>query len=366
MKINFKSFLIVFLVGLLGGACGTYGALSLYYLHNGKNEPAKTDTVINQVTYTNAVTGDYVSAIERSINSVVEITTQAEVTSYYFFGGTTTSDETLLGSGVIISEDGYIITNQHVIKDAKDVRIQLQDGESYEATIVGQDAKTNLALLKIDAKGLSYATLVDSDDLKLGQEVLAIDNSLGKGTSCSNGIISAINREVTINNYTMTLLLTNAEVNSGNSGGGLFDMNGNLIGVVNAKGITSGYTGTNVEGISYAIPSSTVRKIVEQLLNNGYVKDRPALGVKVYTQEYNLRYNIEGLVVSEVIEGGAADKAGIKAGDIIKSIDGIELSEFSQLAKLLDDYQIGDKVKLEIERDGDMLSLTCVLQETVN
>ena len=370
MRINFKTVLIIFLVGLLGGAAGAYGVISINDLKNAETENVNEDAepVISQVSYTAAVTGDYVSAIEKSIDSVVEITTQAEVTSYNFFFGSSTSDATCLGSGVIISSDGYIVTNEHVIDGAKDVSVRLQNGESYEAEIIGYDTKTDLALLKIDAADLSYSRLVDSDYLKLGQEVIAIGNALGKGTSCSNGIISAINREVTINNYTMTLLLTNAEVNSGNSGGGLFDMDGNLAGIVNAKVSSSLYSssGTTVEGIGYAIPANTVKTVVEQLLENGYVKDRPALGVKIYTQEYNQQYNVEGLVVSEVLEGSAAEKAGIKAGDIIRSIDGIEVSEFSQLAKLLDNYSIGDKVTLGIEREGKMLEIKCKLQESTN
>ena len=263
MKINFKTILIIFLVALLGGAAGTYGVLSIKEATDTSasiNRTTDVQPVISEVSYSNESSGAYVTAIDKALDTAVEITTDAEYTSYNFFGGYSTSNATFLGSGVIISEDGYIVTNKHVVNQAKDVSVRLQNGDTYEATIIGVDNNTDLALLKIEASGLSYAKLADSDELKLGQEVIAIGNALGNGTSCSNGIISAINREVTIKNYTMTLLLTNAELNSGNSGGGLFDMNGNLVGIVNAKTSSSAYSSNaSIEGIGYAIPSNTVR-----------------------------------------------------------------------------------------------------------
>lgn len=373
MKINFKTILIIFLVALLGGSIGTYGILELNKYQNEivekEDNVVKTqDSVTEQVLYTNENSGTYVNAIEKALDSVVEITSQSEVTSYYFFGGATTSEVTNLGSGVIISSDGYIVTNRHVVKDAKKVSVSLQNGETYEAQIIGEDSKTDLALLKIDATGLDYALLVDSDTLKLGQEVVAIGNGLGKGTASSNGIISALNREVTIDKYTMTLILTNAEINNGNSGGGLFDLNGNLVGIVNAKSSSSAlYSNTaTIEGIGYAIPANTVKKITDDLLENGYVKNRPTLGVSIYTSDYNEYYGIEGLVISDVMENGAAAKAGLQAGDIIKALDGVELTDFSQLAKLLDDYNVGDTVTLDVVRNNSSLKINCVLQDASN
>lgn len=373
MKINFKTILIIFLVALLGGSIGTYGILELNKYQNEivekEDNVVKTqDSVTEQVLYTNENSGTYVNAIEKALDSVVEITSQSEVTSYYFFGGTTTSEATNLGSGVIISSDGYIVTNRHVVKEAKKVSVSLQNGETYEAQIIGEDSKTDLALLKIDATDLDYALLVDSDTLKLGQEVVAIGNGLGKGTASSNGIISALNREVTIDKYTMTLILTNAEINNGNSGGGLFDLNGNLVGIVNAKSSSSAlYSNTaTIEGIGYAIPANTVKKITDDLLENGYVKNRPTLGVSIYTSDYNEYYGIEGLVISDVMENGAAAKAGLQAGDIIKALDGVELTDFSQLAKLLDDYNVGDTVTLDVVRNNSSLKINCVLQDASN
>lgn len=370
MKINFKTFLVVFLVALLGGALGAYGINELNKTQNISpsietvdKQNKEEESITSVVNYAKNESGIYSTVIDNAIKTVVEITTKAEVTSSDFFGRPMTSDATYLGSGVIISSDGYIVTNNHVVKDGFDISVVLNSGESYEAEIIGTDAKTDLALLKINATNLPFSKLVDSDQLMLGQEVIAIGNALGQGISCSNGIISAINREVTISNYAMTLIQTNAAVNNGNSGGGLFDMSANLVGIVNAKS-ASQLGSASVEGIGYAIPSNIVNEIIMQLKDNGYVKDRPTLGVKIYTSEYNSYYNIEGLVVSEVIKGGAADKAGIKENDIIKAIDGDVVKEFSELSKKLDDYKIGDTVTLTVDRNGKLLELKVALQES--
>ena len=365
MKLSFKNILIIFLVALLGAACGTYAVMEINKQNSVEivEEKPKEEIHIAQ-TVTTDNKNSYSEVIEKSIKTVVEITTEAEVTSSNFFGMTTTSNATFLGSGVIISDDGYIVTNEHVVQSATDVSVTLNNGEKYEAEIVGYDNKTDLALLKIEAKNLQYVELINSDNLVLGQEVIAIGNALGRGISCSNGIVSAIDREVTINNYTMTLIQTNAELNSGNSGGGLFDMNGNLAGIVNAK-TSSNIMSNNasIEGVGFAIPANTVKTIVEELLNNGYVKDRPSLGVKIYTS--NGSYTVDGLIISEVIKGGAAEKAGLKPNDDIKAIDGQVVNEFSELAKMLDSYKIGDVITITVEREGKLMEFEVKLQENI-
>ena len=368
MKLGFKQIIIIFLVALLGGACGTYGIYELTYKTTDTNSSSDTSSITTEVQYSNNETGVYEKVIAKAIDSVVEITSKSE-SQTSFFGQTYSS--TSLGSGVIISEDGYIVTNNHVVESASDVSISLSSGETYDATIIGTDAKTDLALLKIDATGLSYSKLVDSDTLKLGQEVVAIGNSLGKGTSSTNGIISALNREVTINNYTMDLIQTNASVNSGNSGGGLFDLNGNLVGIVNAKissSASSSSSNATVEGMGYAIPANTVSTIVEQLKNNGYVKDRATLGVKVITDSNYLEYygvTNSGALVGEVVENGAAAKAGIKAGDLIIAINDTKVSSFSDLSKQLDNYQIGDTITITVSRDNQIKDFEVTLSESV-
>ncbi len=372
MKICFKNILIIFLVALLGGACGTYGVITINNSNNKtvESDTSSSNTVTEQVLYSNTQSSSYEKAINKAIDTVVQITTTSTTTTQDYFGQSYSGTSTALGSGVIISSDGYIVTNNHVVSDAENVSVELNSGDTYEATIVGTDSKTDLALIKIEATGLSYSSLVDSDTLSLGQEVVAIGNSLGKGTSCTNGIISALNREVTINNYTMTLILTNAEINSGNSGGGLFDMNGNLVGIVNAKISSSSQSSTTatVEGMGYAIPSNTVTKIVNELKNNGYVSDRATLGVKVITDSSYLQYYgvTDGALVGEVVEGGPAEKAGIEAYDVIIAIDNNKVSSFSDLSKYLDDYNIGDTVTITVTRDKQLKEFKVTLGEPEN
>ena len=374
MKLSFKNIIIIFLIALLGGACGTYGTLVInkYTSNDASNTSENSSSVTTEVLYSNQEEGSYAKAINKAIDTVVQISTKATSSTTNIFGQSTTSDATVLGSGVIISSDGYIVTNNHVVEDASEVSVILNNNETYDATIIGTDTKTDLALIKIEATDLAYSSLVDSDTLELGQEVVAIGNSLGKGTSSTNGIISALNREVTINNYTMTLILTNAEVNSGNSGGGLFDMNGNLVGIVNAKIMsqTTSSSSTSVEGMGYAIPSNTVKTIVEELMNNGYVKNRATLGVKVITDNSYLEYygyeDTKGAVISEVVEGGAAEKAGLKAGDIIIAIDGNTIDSFTDLSKELDNYNVGDTVKVTVNRDSKLKEFNVVLAEATN
>ena len=374
MKLSFKNIIIIFLIALLGGACGTYGTLTINKYTNNEttNTSESANSITTEVLYSNQNEGSYAKAISKAIDTVVQISTKATSSTTNFFGQSTTSNATVLGSGVIISNDGYIVTNNHVVEGANEISVTLNNDETYDATIIGTDSKTDLALIKIEASNLAYSNLVDSDTLELGQEVVAIGNSLGKGTSSTNGIISALNREVTINNYTMTLILTNAEVNSGNSGGGLFDMNGNLVGIVNAKIMsqTTSSSSTSVEGMGYAIPANTVKKIVDELMNNGYVKDRATLGVKVITNNSYLEYygysDTVGAVISEVVENGPAYKAGLEAGDIIIAINNDTVESFTDLSKELDNYAVGDTVSVTVNRNNKLKEFKVTLGENIN
>ena len=374
MKLSFKNIIIIFLIALLGGACGTYGTLTINKYTNNEttNTSESANSITTEVLYSNQNEGSYAKAISKAIDTVVQISTKATSSTTNFFGQSTTSDATVLGSGVIISNDGYIVTNNHVVEGANEISVTLNNNDVYDATVIGTDSKTDLALIKIEASNLAYSNLVDSDTLELGQEVVAIGNSLGKGTSSTNGIISALNREVTINNYTMTLILTNAEVNSGNSGGGLFDMNGNLVGIVNAKIMsqTTSSSSTSVEGMGYAIPANTVKKIVDELMNNGYVKDRATLGVKVITNNSYLEYygysDTTGAVISEVVENGPAYKAGLEAGDIIIAINNDTVESFTDLSKELDNYAVGDVVTVTVNRNNKLKEFKVTLGENIN
>ncbi|MBQ6479347.1 MAG: trypsin-like peptidase domain-containing protein [Erysipelotrichaceae bacterium] len=366
MKINVKTIIIVFLVALLGSGLGTFGVLSFYNSNIG-NGKVHSDVVLNEVAYTSIEKGEYTKAIEKAYDTVVEITctVRSSITSDFFFFGGGTTESTSAGSGVIFSSDGYIITNEHVIRglaSEDSIQVKLYTGEVYGAKVIGSDARTDLAVLKIEEDGLPFASLADSSQLVLGQDVIAIGNPLGSGISCSNGIVSALEKEIYINNVYMTVIQTNAAVNAGNSGGGLFDINGNLIGIVNAKN-TSTMT-TEVEGMSYAIPSNTVIRIISDLIENGYVKDRAALGIRVYTS--SSFYQTNGVVVSEVIAGGSAETAGIQANDIITAIDGEEVSGYADLSKILDAKSIGEKVVVSIVRNEEKLEIPVILQASTS
>ncbi|MBQ9823885.1 MAG: trypsin-like peptidase domain-containing protein, partial [Solobacterium sp.] len=214
--------------------------------------------------------------------SVVEIVTEVTQQSYGFFGGTYTAQAA--GSGVIISTDGYIITNNHVVEDANSIAVTLYDGKEYEAELVGTDAKTDIAVIKIQASGLTSATIGDSSKIATGDTAVVIGNPLGTlGGSVTSGIISATSREIVLNNESMELIQTNATINSGNSGGGLFDGSGNLIGIVNAKDSGQTSSGALIEGIGFAIPINTAMDVASELMQYGQVTDRPTIGV--YLQE---------------------------------------------------------------------------------
>ena len=365
MRFNFKSLLIVFLVALLGAGLGTFGIMSVYKKYD---TSANNQTVINKVNYNNKQETNYTKAIEKAYNTVVEITCTIETTyssDFFFFGGGTQISQAS-GSGVIVSQDGYIVTNNHVVEGATGedaVQVKLYTGDVFTAKIIGTDSRTDLAVLKIDESNLPYSTFADSSQLVMGEDVIAIGNPLGLGISCSNGIVSALEKEIYINNVYLTVIQTNAAVNAGNSGGGLFDLNGNIVGIVNAKK-SSNYTETSVEGMGYAIPSNTVQRIFDEIVQNGYVKDRAALGIKVYTG--NNYYTSKGVIVTDVTKGGGAQQAGIKANDIIISIDDIEVNSYADLSKVLDSKQVGDVVSVKVNRNDSEYTFKVTLQQSVS
>ena len=363
MKINFKTILIIFLVGLLGGVVGTFSVVEINKLTGNKIIEQDSSINIQTVSYPEIEKSDYTKAISKAFNTVVEIS--CTVRQQSFFGVT---EGTALGSGVIISPDGYIVTNNHVVSGASDCTITLYTGEKYPATLIGTDPNTDLAVIKIEASDLDYAIVADSSQLQLGQETIVIGNPLGMGITCTNGIISSTEKEVNISGYTINVIQTNAAINSGNSGGGLFNMNGDLIGIVNSKSSNSAISSTtaSIEGMGYAIPSNTVTKITKDLIDYGYVKNRAILGVRVYSSQAYMGANYQGLLVSSVSEGSAADKAGIQANDVLTKIDGVDIISFSVLSKELDKHQVGDTVLIEFYRNDKKMAVEVTLQENVN
>ena len=294
-------------------------------------------------------------------DSVVEINT--EVVTGNFFMQTTAE---AAGSGVIISEDGYIITNNHVIEDAQQITVRLKNEETYQATLVGTDPQTDVAVIKIDATGLKAAKVGDSSALVVGDDAIAIGNPLGElGGTVTNGIISATSREVTVGDETMNLLQTNAAINPGNSGGGLFNNRGELIGIVVAKS-----SGNNIEGLGFAIPINTAMEVANDLIANGYVTGRAELGISVLdiTDErtaFMYRVPQLGVYVAQVQDGSAAQRAGLKVGDGIVAIGETEISSSSELKEALENYAAGDTVQVTVLRDGSRQTLSVTLQESV-
>ena len=270
------------------------------------------------------------------------------------------------GTGVILSEDGIILTNTHVINDCDTCEVVLSDETVYPALLVGFDSISDLAVLKIDAKGLTPAQLGQSSALAVGDEVAAIGNPLGDSFTgtLTDGIISAIERDVTYNGRSMTLLQTNTALNEGNSGGALFNMAGQVVGITNMKMMS--YYGS-IEGIGFAIPSGTVQGVVNSIVKSGKVTGRPSIGVTVGQIPENIATHYEmpeGLYVSAVSEGSDAEKQGILAGDVILSADGIKATTANALNDQKNEKSVGDTMKFKIWRSGEELEIEVKLVDT--
>ena len=287
--------------------------------------------------------------------SVVVITTEQVVYSQWSWYGQN-QVESGAGSGVIISSDGYILTCAHVVDGASTITVTIGD-KDYTATLVGEDTTSDIAVIKIDADGL-----------KVGQSVMAVGNPLGElGGTVTGGMISALNRSVTIQGSssvnTMSLIQMDASVSPGNSGGGLFNMNGELIGIVNAKSSSS-----DAEGLGFAIPINDAIKVAQELLENGYVTGRPYLGITYLAVEdaqtaAQLGVNAYGVYVVEVVKGGPAEKAGLQAGDRIVSVDGTEIASKDDLGTLMQKHAAGDTLSITIAREGQMQTVNVTLGE---
>ena len=298
--------------------------------------------------------------------SVVVITTEQVVYSQWSWYGQN-QVESGAGSGVIISSDGYILTCAHVVDGASTITVTIGDTD-YTATLVGEDTTSDIAVIKIDADGLTPATVGNSDGLKVGQSVMAVGNPLGElGGTVTGGMISALNRSVTIQGSssvnTMSLIQMDASVSPGNSGGGLFNMNGELIGIVNAKSSSS-----DAEGLGFAIPINDAIKVAQDLLENGYVTGRPYMGITYLAVNdaqtaAQLGVNAYGIYVVDVVSGGPADKAGLKAGDRIVSIDNTEVAQKTDLGTLMQEHSAGDTLSITVARDGQMQTVSLTLGE---
>lgn len=298
------------------------------------------------------------AAISRVKDSVVEITTETVRSG---MGGFSQYVVSGAGSGVIISDGGYIITNNHVIEGAANIIVRLTDGSEHNATLIGTDSKTDIAVLSItppEGTKLTSAIIGNSDSLLLGETVIAIGNPLGElGGTVTDGIISCLAREIAIDGSgTMTLLQTNAAVSPGNSGGGLFDLYGRLIGIVNAK-----FSGEGVEGISFAIPVNTAYDIAKQLIDKGYVSGRPALGVTL--SQYQYGKDFFGTTYYQVVVVDPQNVTELKVNDVIVSVGGLQISTLGELTDIISNYKIGDVLTLTIIRDRRYVDVNVTLVE---
>ncbi|MEG1990931.1 MAG: trypsin-like peptidase domain-containing protein, partial [Christensenella sp.] len=333
--------------------------------HSTAQAPIVNDTGVMQTSadISNSDTELSVSAIaEKAQNSIVEITTQMVQTNQFM---QQVSGEAS-GSGIIISEDGYIITNNHVVEGGSAFTVRLKSGDSYDAKLIGRDPQMDIAVLKVDATGLTPVTLGDSDELVVGDTTVAIGNPLGTlGGTVTNGIVSATNRELDLGNGTMNLIQTNAAINPGNSGGGLFNGQGELIGVVVAK---SG--GTNIEGLGFAIPINEAKEVADQLMTNGYVPGRIDLGltlIDVNSQQAAQMYGLSstGVYIAKMDADSEAAALGIKSGDRIVSLNNVEIIGAADIDTALENCSVGDKIQITIERSGRTADTELTLQEDV-
>lgn len=352
---------MVFSCGL--GFGGGYFANKVNTSTSGSLNITKTSNSGTTTTASSTSTANSTSEIvKKTADSVVEISTESVVTGsfaqQYVQQGA--------GSGVIISQDGYILTNNHVINGANSVKVRLRDGTEYDATIIGSDSDNDIALLKVNATGLSPATFGDSNSLAVGDYVVAIGNPLGElGGTVTDGIISALARKVTIEDTQMTLLQTNAQVNPGNSGGGLFNANGELVGIVNAK-----QSATEVEGIAFAIPINNVLDILSDLKEYGYVTGKVDLGIDftdITSDETAFYYGVNqtGCYVLSVDSGSNAEKAGVTRGDLVTKVNDTDVSSSSDITAALEKAEVGDTVTFTVSRRGTSKTISFVLEEYI-
>ncbi|PDX87608.1 serine protease HtrA [Faecalibacterium prausnitzii] len=346
--------------GFVGARVGNAGNKVVIQQVERTDSSAASGTAVSSSGMTTSQVSEMVSP------SVVVITTEQVVYSQWSWYGQN-QVESGAGSGVIISSDGYILTCAHVVSGASQITVTIGDTD-YTATVVGKDDTSDVAVLKIDATGLTPATVGDSDSLSVGDSVLAVGNPLGElGGTVTSGIVSALNRSVTIqgtsSTNTMSLIQMDASVSPGNSGGGLFNMNGELIGLVNAKSSSS-----DAEGLGFAIPINDAIQVAQDLLENGYVSGRPYMGITYIAvtdaqTAAQLNVNAYGVYVVDVVQGGPADKAGLKAGDRIVSIDGTEIAQKDDLGTLMQQHTAGDTLSITVARDGQMQTVSLTLGE---
>ena len=383
-----KSIILPFLSGIVGcsvviGTC--FGVPGIKEKLVGKTTSVQTSTPSTNGTTTNLISlsnfsNTAVFAANKILPSIVGIEVNYNVTtnSFFGFGSPQTATAQATGSGIIISEDGYIVTNNHVVdtsstssysyyelSKATSIKVKLNsetygDDATFDATVIGQDSQTDLAVLKIEKDGLTAAEFADSDQAVVGEFVMAVGSPLGLDTTVTQGIISAVNRQVESDGVVYTCIQTDAAINSGNSGGALVNSDGQVIGINTLK-----LSGSGVEGIGFAIPINSTLDVIDQLIDHKKVL-RPYIGITGINidEELSKQENLEiGVYVKSVEDFSAAEKAGIKAGDVIIKADGKDIKNMDELNEIKNSHNIGDELTVTINRDGNEKELKIVLAE---
>ncbi len=353
---------------LLGGVAGgaavhTIPGLSpagSTVLYEGEHPPVAVS--MSNVSVDQPMTGSQVYAA--NVGSSVGITTELVTTN--FWGQTVRG--AAAGSGFVVSRDGYILTNYHVIDGASSIKVAFVDGTTYDAELVGGEEANDIAVLKIEAETLTPVVLGDSDNLVVGEQVCAIGNPLGELTfTFTSGYVSARDRSITMENgEIMNMLQTDTAINSGNSGGPLFNMYGQVIGITTAKYSSSSSSSASVEGIGFAIPINDVKDMVRDIIEKGYVTGKPNVGILMNDVSADAqRYGIPaGAYVEAVLEGSCGEKAGLQAGDIITAVDNTAVTSASQLSSAVKNYKAGDTVTFTLYRDKELQTVSVTLDES--
>ena len=363
-RVGMKLTALALCCALLGGAVG--GGI-VWGVSNSGEEDSTTinvsDRTVSQVAV-NKVDGQTemsdAEVYAANVNSVVSINVTGTSGTNWFGQPVQTASA---GSGFILTSDGYIVTNYHVVGDAQTIQVTLYSGDTYDAQYVGGDEDYDIAVIKIEATGLQAFTLGNSEELNVGDHVLAIGNPLGELTfSMSGGMVSSVNRTINVDGTPFNMIQTDTSINPGNSGGPLLNSYGEVVGIVSAKYSSTGSNGETAEGLGFAIPINDVSSMIQDIMTNGYVSNRAYLGATIGTlnasmaQQY--RYDItEGAFVYSVEDGGPADQAGLQLGDVITAIDDTEITSLDDLTAARKSYTAGDTCTLTVYRQGETITL---------
>ena len=363
-RVGMKLTALALCCALLGGAVG--GGI-VWGVSNSGEEDSTTinvsDRTVSQVAVNKADGQTEMSDAEvyaANVNSVVSINVTGTSGTNWFGQPVQTASA---GSGFILTSDGYIVTNYHVVGDAQTIQVTLYSGDTYDAQYVGGDEDYDIAVIKIEATGLQAVTLGDSEELNVGDHVLAIGNPLGELTfSMSGGMVSSVNRTINVDGTPFNMIQTDTSINPGNSGGPLLNSYGEVVGIVSAKYSSTGSNGETAEGLGFAIPINDVSSMIQDIMTNGYVSNRAYLGATIgslnasMAQQY--RYDItEGAFVYSVEDGGPADQAGLQLGDVITAIDDTEITSLDDLTAARKSYTAGDTCTLTVYRQGETITL---------